>query len=215
MKLLLSPAQTQAAIAALAADDERHGQVYLFDTDKLDLLSQGLILRLRQGAGNDLMVKVRPQAGKQFSDPSAGQEKYKCEVDVAGGAGQPSYSITIPLTGTQLPSTGREVFALLSPAQKKLLEQAHAAIDWSGVKRLAEIQSTGWQVKGRGNFRKLSLELWQWRGGQVLELSTRAKAKQGSEAYSGLQRLAQQKDLALESTQQLKTTLVLQSVTTR
>ncbi|MGC2111067.1 MAG: hypothetical protein WA655_16225, partial [Candidatus Korobacteraceae bacterium] len=119
MKLLLSPTQTRQAVAALAAGDERHGQVYLFDTDKLDLLSQGVIVRLRQGVGNDLMVKVRPQAGEQFSDPSGGQEKYKREVDVAGGKEQPSYSITIPFTGTQLPATGREVFALLSPAQKK------------------------------------------------------------------------------------------------
>ena len=46
VKLLLSPAETQAAVAALSAQKEMTGRVYFFDTGALDLLSQGAIVRL-------------------------------------------------------------------------------------------------------------------------------------------------------------------------
>jgi len=47
VKLLLSPTQTQAAIASFKFEKEAAGRVYFFDTNALDLLSQGLIVRLR------------------------------------------------------------------------------------------------------------------------------------------------------------------------
>ena len=80
-KLLLSPEQSQTAVAALNAKKETTGHVYFYDTSALDLLSHGVIVRLRQGADNDLTVKLRPTSGQKFSDPSAGREDYKCEVD--------------------------------------------------------------------------------------------------------------------------------------
>src|SRR5208283_2884522 len=73
VKLLLSPEQSQAAVRALKARGETSGRVYFFDTDQLDLLSQGVIVRLRQGSANDLTVKLRPAMGKAFRDPSAGR----------------------------------------------------------------------------------------------------------------------------------------------
>ena len=213
VKLLLSPAQTQLAVTAFGARGEAAGHVYLFDTDKLDLLSQGVIVRLRQGASNDLMVKLRPRNGKQFFNPSVGNGKYKCEVDVAGSEGQPSYSITNGYAGKQLPITGSAVFDLLSPEQKQLLEQAQLAIDWSRVHRIADIQSTAWQIAGQGKFRKLTLELWTWPAGQVLELSAKVGGKRGSAAYSELLELAKGKGLSVSPVQKLKTAVVLESVT--
>jgi len=59
VKLLLSPTETQAAIAALRVKKETAGRVYFFDTGALDLLSRGAIVRLRQGAKSDLTVKLR------------------------------------------------------------------------------------------------------------------------------------------------------------
>jgi hypothetical protein len=215
VKLLLSPGKTQPAVTALGAGAESSGQVYLFDSDKLDLLSQGVIVRLRQGTSNDLMVKLRPRSGKQFANPSTGDGKYKCEVDVAGGEGQPSYSVTTPYTGNQPPTTGIAVFALLTTAQKALLQEAEVSIDWSRVHRVAEIQSTTWLIPTLGSFRKLTLEQWKWPGAQVLELSAKAKAKQGAAAYSDLQQLAKTQGLSLSEVQRLKTSLVLQSVTSK
>lgn len=215
VKLLLSSADTQTVIANLGARGETAGRVYLFDTDRLDLLSQGVIVRLREGASNDLMVKLRPRSGKQFVDPSTQGEKYKCEIDVSGGEAQTSYSITSEYATKQLPITGSAVFDLLSPGQKKLLEEAQVSIDWTRVRRVAEIESTDWQITDQGNFRKLTLELWKWPDGNVLELSAKTKSNRGPAAYSELQRLAKTKGLSLRATQQLKTAVVLRSVTSK
>src|SRR6266852_3316437 len=63
IKLLLSPTETRAAVASLNFEKETAGRVYFFDTSPLDLLAQGLIIRLRQGAGNDLTITLRPPGG--------------------------------------------------------------------------------------------------------------------------------------------------------
>ncbi len=214
-KLLLLPEQTRLAATQLGARGETAGHVYLFDTDKLDLFSQGVILRLRQGTSNDLMVKLRPPAGKGFFAPGEKGSKYKCELDWAGGQAQASYSITRPYAGEQLPEKGSEVLDLLTPAQKKLIQEAQVSVDWSRVHRIAEIQSTQWQITDQGGFRKLTLELWKWPSGQILELSTKTPGKSAAPAYAELQQLVRAKGLAPTDNQRLKTTLVLQSVTSK
>src|SRR5260370_33426100 len=92
-KLLLVPTQVEAAIPLLHATRELRSRIYFYDTPALDLLSKGLILRLRLGAKGDLTVKLRPPLGKQFSDPSSGSERYKCEVEITGGVEGRSYSV--------------------------------------------------------------------------------------------------------------------------
>ena len=215
VKVLLSPEQTKAAVAALHARKNTVGRVYFFDSRSLDLLSQGVILRLRQGSTSDLMVKVRPPADMEFSDPSGGSENFKCEVDVVGGEEQKSYSILSKFAGQQVPETGAEIFGMLSSGQKDILKQAHFSTDWSLVERIAGIESESWRVRAEPPLTPLSLELWQWPTGQVLELSTRAHAQTGSSVYSQLQHLATAKGLSLSREQQFKTTLVLQALTQR
>src|SRR5580700_7082704 len=135
VKLLLSPTETQAAIAALHATKETTGRVYFFDTGALDLLSQGVIVRLRQGAKSDLTVKLRPPNGKKFSTPSEGSDGFKCEVDLTRDGANSSYSVTKQLAVKKLPQTGTDVSHLLSPTQIKLFEDAQISVDWTSVKR--------------------------------------------------------------------------------
>ena len=47
VKLLLLPTQVLAVVPALQASGETHGRIYFYDTPALDLLSKGVILRLR------------------------------------------------------------------------------------------------------------------------------------------------------------------------
>jgi len=213
VKVLLSPEQTQAAIASLNAGQETVGRVYFFDTGSLDLLSQGVIVRLRQGSSVDLTVKVRPHADKGFSVPSGGSENFKCEVDIVGGEEQKSYSIQGKFAGQQIPETGNEIVGMLSAGQRDLLKQAHISTDWTLVKRIANIESKSWRVRAQPHLSPLVLELWQWPTGQVLELSARARSAAGSSAYSQLQQLATAKGLSLSRQQQFKTTLVLRALT--
>jgi hypothetical protein len=137
-KLLLSPTEDQAAVAALNFTNEAAGFVYFFDTKALDLLSQGVIVRLRRGTDNDLTVKVRPSKGEKFSDSASEQETFKCEVDLIGEGADPAYSIARRYIGNPLPRNGHDISHLLSPGQKKLLEESKASISWSRVERIVD-----------------------------------------------------------------------------
>src|SRR5271169_3599124 len=84
MKLLLSPASIQTVIASLGLEKETSARVYFFDTEELDLLRQGVIVRVRQGAANDLTVKVRAPEGNQQVDTSQLRGQFPCEIDRTG-----------------------------------------------------------------------------------------------------------------------------------
>lgn len=211
VKILLSQAETQAAVAALGATQETSGRrIYFFDTDTLDLLSLGAIVRLRRGVRSDFTLKLRPPNGKKLPVRPEGSE---CEIDVTGGGENYSYSITRQFNAEQLPQTGYEVSRLLDPWQMKLLKDTQVSIDWVRVKRIAEITSTVWQIRAQPPLRKLTLELWEWSGGEVLELSTKVPPGAATSTYSELQQFVKTKQLLMSSDQRLKTTIALEAFT--
>jgi len=212
VKLLLAPTQTQAAVTSLNFEKEAAGRVYFFDTNALNLLSQGLIIRLRQGASNDFTVKLRPPVDTKPLVPSGIGEGFDCEIDLIGGAAGPSYTVQSKYTATHVPETGIEISSLLDAGQKKLLTEAQVSVDWTHVKRIADIQATTWQTKAQPHFRKLTLELWEWPGGRILELSTKVGPDAGPSAYTELQRLVKTKGLSLNATQRAKTGIVLETL---
>ena len=81
IKLLLSPPTTQTVIASLGFKNEAAGHVYFFDTHALDLFMQGVIVRVRQGANNDLTVKVRLPKSDPQVDSFRLHERFPCEID--------------------------------------------------------------------------------------------------------------------------------------
>ncbi len=183
VKLLLSPAEIPVTLATLKAQKESPGNVYFFDTERRELLAQGVIIRLRRGSANDLTVKLRPTQKKEFEDPTNGKEDFKCEVDMAANETNISYSIRNSFTGLQIPETGTDIYLALSDGQRKLLSAAQVSIDWNQVKRVADIQVTEWQIKFDSLSTKLTLELWKWQGRAILELSKKAGSESSSEAY--------------------------------
>jgi hypothetical protein len=208
VKVLLDPGQLQKALSSLKAKGETPGHNYFYDTPELQLLSQGLILRLRD---KDLTVKLRPSSDKKFRGSSGDGERFKCEGEIVGGVENNSFSVAAPFTADRVPETGEQLQAVLSPGQKKLLEDSGIAIDWSRVKQVANIQSTSWKVRGNAQ-EKLSLELWQWPKGSVLELSTKAGADAGRPSYDALEDLAKAKGLQLSADQRSKTATALHSI---
>jgi hypothetical protein len=213
VKVLLSPSDIPAVVTALRAKKETTGSVYFFDTDSLDLLAQGAILRVRRGPQNDLTVKFRPLNDKKFSAISVGSNALKCEQDLTGDGETPSYSVTNPLNAEQFPQTGNDLSRMLSPEQLKLFNAAHISVDWARVERLPEIASADWQIRARLRLGKLTLELWEWPGEKALELSTKVSADSASATYSQLQQLVKAKHLSLSPEQHLKTTIALESIT--
>jgi hypothetical protein len=209
VKLLLPPDELPSALTKLNAKKETAGKVYLFDTNKSELLSQGAIVRLRLGSRADLMVKVRMPAAKEITFDRGDDGRYKCEVDVTTEGAVRSYSIQTTFAGA-LPASGTELVGLLSPAQKKLLQEANVAIDWRQVRRVADIQSRSWRVPGQPTFSKLTLELWQWPTGAALDISTKLAGDDQSSGLTQLQQFVTSKGLVLSSAQKMKTTLVLE-----
>ena len=212
VKLLLLPAETQAAVATFRATKETAGRIYFFDTDKLDLLSQGAIVRLRQGAKSDLTIKFRAPNGKKLSATTEGGGDFKCEVDLTREGANSSHSITRQLATDELPQTGTDVSRLLSSAQIKLFEDAQVFVDWARVKRVAGITSTDWQTQSQPHLGKLTLELWEWPGGRVLELSTKVSSDAGSSSYIELEQLVKTKQLAMSPDQRVKTSIALEAI---
>jgi hypothetical protein len=213
VKLMLLPGEAQAAITALGARKAMAGRVYFFDTDALNLLSQGAMVRLRRGANNDLTVKLRLPSGKPFIAPSEVGDDFKCEIDLTGDGADVSYSAGSRYAKKQLPQTGHDVSILLSPTQIKLLNDAQVSVAWSSIKRIAEIKSTVWQTQVDPQFGKLMLELWEWDGGKILELSMKVPKDKGSSTYAELQQLAKTKGLTLSPIQRAKTRIVLDAIT--
>jgi len=112
VKLLLSPTQVLAAVSALQARGEIRGRVYFYDTTALDLLSRGVILRLREREEIDLTAKLRPVSGETLVDPSGGRERYKCEVDLSDGVENQSFSVQNRYSSAKTPEThGTEAVA--------------------------------------------------------------------------------------------------------
>lgn len=146
-KLLISSTQTQQVLAALHAGKPSSRLVYLYDTDQLDLLSRGLIVRLRAGGQGDLTLKLRSNKKEACTCPSEGGETAKCEADLVGSEALTSYSIRKDWKGLPFPTTGEQVHSLLSAEQLKMLRVACISVDWPRVKRKVAIQSTDWTAR--------------------------------------------------------------------
>jgi len=211
VKLLLSAQAADNAIGSLGLAKKSASRVYFFDTETLDLFRQRVIVRVRQGADNDLTIKVRQPERQEQGHPERLHGRFPCEIDQTRDGGHVSYSVGNSVKSGKVPETGKDVRKLLSSAQARLLREAGASIDWERVKRVAAIDSTKWTTSAQSPNGKLALELWNWPEGAILELSARAGAESAAAAYSGLEQLAQAKGLALSAIQDTKTGTVLQS----
>jgi len=212
VKLLLSSGQTQATVTSFQLVKETTAQVYFFDTEALDLLSKGVIVQLRQSADSDLTIEVRPPASEKVVDPSSGREDFKCEMELIGGQMNPAYSIRSKYSGLRVPDAGPDIFSLLSEGQKKLLKQVGVSIDWTRIRRIASIKSTDWDTVTQPPFGRLTLELWEWTAGSVLELSTSVRPRSGQPSYAELVGLVNAKELSISASQGAKTRIVLESL---
>jgi len=213
IKLLISPPTIKSVIASLSFGKRTEGRVYLFDTDNLGLLKQGVIVRVRQGAKNDLTIKVRlPEDNEQAASPEL-REQFGCEIDRTSAGADTSFSVGQEYKHQQIPETGDEIFKALTSQQKRLLRAARVRIDWSQVKRIANINSTTWETQPRSLFRKLTLESWEWPTGNILELSARVASNESESRYTELQQIVNTNGISLSANQGTKTSLVLKTLT--
>jgi hypothetical protein len=212
VKLLLSPPSIQTVIASFDFKQQKGGRVYFFDTQALDLLTRGVIVRIRQGGSNDLTIKVRRPDGSQRDNGSPLHDQFPCEIDRTQAGAATSYAVKRKYSAARVPDTGIDIYNLLSAPQKKLLQEAQVSVDWAHVKRIVTINATKWQTSVESPFGALALERWDWPKGSILELSARAAPSAGLSQYAELERLIQTKSLSLSNSQETKTSKVLQSL---
>lgn len=81
-------------------------------------------MRVRQGANNDLTVKIRVPAGNTQFDASQFRGRFPCEINRTGAGEDTDYSVKRKYQMQQVPETSSNIFKLLSPPQKKLLQKA-------------------------------------------------------------------------------------------
>ena len=213
IKLLLSPPSIRAVIASIGFKEKTAGQVYFFDTKALTLQKRGVILRVRQGANNDLTVKVRLPDSSGKADAFGLSERFPCEIDQTPVGANTSYTARRKYKAFKLPETGADIAKLLSKLQTKLLQRSRISIDWSQVARIANIKSTTWKATDRPSFPRLTLELWESSESNILELSTKVGPDERQAKYVELQRLTNKKGLSLNSSQGNKTSMVLERLT--
>ena len=213
VKLLLSPPTIQTAITSLSFEKQTRKRIYFFDTDALELFKQGVIVRLRQGADNDLTVKVRAPRGSGQVDNSHLRKHFPCEIDRTGDEENTSYAVRRKYKTPQIPEKGSDISNLLTRRQEGLLREAGAVIDWARVMRIAAIQSTQWETTAQAPFRKLALELWEFPAGSILEISTRVSPDAEPAKYAEFQRMADGKGLSLQPDQRTKTEAALEAFT--
>jgi len=212
-KLLVSPSEVQKSVVALHAERESRGQVYLFDTEGLELYSQGAILRLRTGTKADLTVKLRSEEVTKRKARAQAGDIYKCEVDLVGSTALTSLSLSNSWKGQPIPQTGEAFHQVLSAGQLGLLAAARISVDWHLIKRIAQVQTTVWEVRTEGPVRKVTVELWEWPGGKILELSAKADPKRATSTMRQLRELAAASGLSADVGQQPKTSVVLHALT--
>jgi hypothetical protein len=211
VKLLLSPQTIQAVITAFGFEGQTSGHVYFFDTNSLALLNQGVILRVRQGARNDLTVKIRRPADEHQLDTSY-PTRYRCEIDRTQAGADISYTAEEKYKRANVPKTGEDIYNLLGSSQVGLLREAQIAIDWTQVRNVVGISFTKWEAPADSPSGELALELWVWPGGKILELSAKTGPGSGASRIAELERLVKMKNLSLSASQVTKTSFVLNTV---
>ncbi len=211
IKLLISPPTKDSVITSLGFEKEASSQVYFFDTADLGLLKQGVILRVRQGAKNDLTVKLRFPDGDKKAASAELRGHFECEIDRTGYEASTSFSVVQKYTPNSVPVKGNDFLSALSPRQRKLLEAAKVSIDWSSLKRI-DINSKTWETSSQPPFRKLTLEHWEWPSGEILELSTRITPNEPGSKSANLEQIVNAKGLSPSIDQETKTGSVLASL---
>jgi len=171
---------------------------------------QGVIVRFRQGAKNDLTVKVR--LTNRPVDDSRLLGRFPCEIDRTQAGTYTSFAVSRRYTATKVPEIGTDIYSLLNASQIKLLHEAQVSIDWGRVRRVADIKSTTWKTTDKSPSGKLALELWEWPAAKILEVSAKAGSDEEASKYAELERLVKINDLPLSVNQDTKTKMVLETL---
>lgn len=219
VKFSLSVQDLNQSLKALDFDKEEaeYRDIYFVDTKNLDLYSQNILVRIRQGVddNSDITVKQRP-ANPKF-DWSSYEEVggFKCEADMTSQKTVTSCSIKKDVDAEDVDLVLEEeddIQDLLKKNQKALLEDLGIKVAWSKLNVLGPIKSTAWELETSDGL-EVSVEVWKVAAGNFfLEVSSKGDLKDAKSIQAKLEKLIQSKKLSVDSAQVSKTEFALKKL---
>ena len=202
VKLAFMSEDTAKAFAVLGLSDppKEERRIHFFDTGDLALFDRGLILRARQTVAgddpDDATLKVRgtgaPDAASRFLATAGGGAKFEGDQNV-GREEAPSFSISTEPGSAAIAAVVTDVGKLesvLNEAGKTLLHEIGGAeADPTVIKCLGPIRSRIWKFTPDGFAGKITAELWDVAGAQLLEISDKTPRTEASALAERLKNL--------------------------
>lgn len=151
-------------------------EIHFFDSPSLALLKdQHLALRLRKkGKTWTFTLKERPTALTPDDIGLNGE----LETDESIGTLEKAVSYSIdshPCAASIKAALEKDsIQCLLSLAQQDFLQKRARPIEWDQIRCLPQIEARRWTLP---DFESLTVESWQYPGGEVLEISYKARSK--------------------------------------
>lgn len=218
LKLTVPDQAQRSTVQALGLDplQAEIRQVFFFDTPKLTLDGQGLVVRARrsQKKGDDTVVKLRPVVPEELPRDVRNAPDFGIEVDASPGGFVCSGSMKgAPTTGLvrKTIAGGGSIRKLFSKTQRSLFA-AHApegvALDDLSV--LGPIFVLKLKSYPKDFDRKLVSELWLYPdGARILELSTKCEPGEAFDVAAATRVFLADRGIDLAGEQQTKTRTAL------
>lgn len=190
--------------------------IRFYDTPKLDLYRQGIVLRSRvvKDGEDDVTVKLRPVDASRVDPHWFSESGFKVETDKVGERGVPSASLTLPVKHERIgdvDSGKHGVGSLFNHDQERLLaELGGKPIDIHALSVLGPAEARKWKTTPKDGPGPLTVEEWTLPNGQqVLEVSIRAAQQQSDAASAALSGYLKAQGIRVSSTQETKTQAAL------
>ena len=219
LKVTVPEASHRSSARALDLDplDAQIRQVFFFDTPKLELEKNGLVVRARrsQKKGDDTVVKLRPVVPDQLPKSLRRLPDFGVEVD----ASPEGFVCSGSLKGAPNPGAVRETVSgdravrkLFSKEQRALFaDNAPAGMKLDDLSVLGPIFVLKLKSLPAGFDRKLVAELWLYPdGSRILELSTKCEPGEAFQVAAETRAFLSSRGVDLGGAQQTKTRTALE-----
>jgi hypothetical protein len=214
LKVTVPEASQRSSVRSLDLDplDAQIRQVFFFDTPKLELDKNGLVVRARrsQKKGDDTVVKLRPVVPDELPKSLRRLPNFGVEVD----ASPEGFVCSGSLKGAPNPGAVRDTISgdralrkLFSKEQKALFaDHAPAGVNLDDLAILGPIFVLKLKSLPKGLERKLVAELWLYPdGSRILELSTKCAPGEAFQVAAETRAFLSSRGVDLGGAQQTKT----------
>lgn len=201
-KIILSQSETAGFLALSATEgwSTEKMQIRFFDTQNLDLFTDGVVIRVRSRETKvpELTLKLRPFEGKELSNSWFGKLpndfELKCELDAHIAKRTESCSLSRVLSSIELRQfeETQDISQLLQPIELEFL--ALKTSRFPGVKLKTSFQAQRWRLP-----QKMTAELWTLADkSDVVEISKKVDSEKADLAFEDLHKWAKEHDLKVD-----------------